>query len=74
MNLKANIQIHFIEEETGKIVAMEYACHVPRVDDEIRTGGKGNEKFHKVTRVVWVYDEEMPADYDRANVGVIVST
>lgn len=55
------------------MVAMEYACHVPRVDDEIRTGGECNEKYYRVTRVVWVYDEEMPANYDRVNVGVTES-
>ena len=68
--MRANIKIHFINEESGKMVAMEYVWHVPRVGDEIRTGGEGNEQYHRVTRVIWVYDEEMLLNYDRVNVGV----
>ncbi|MBU1567754.1 MAG: hypothetical protein KJ630_19280 [Proteobacteria bacterium] len=73
MNREPTIQIHFIDYKTDKIVLRELASHVPRVEDEIRFGGIGAERFYKVIRVVWVYDEkEVPAG--RVNVGVIYCT
>lgn len=70
MNNKANIQIHFIFENA--LIYKAYVCHVPHPGDEVRFGGPENEKFYKVERVVWVYDEpENP--FDRVNIGVTES-
>lgn len=69
LNYNNDILIHFLIEETGSILTREYSNHVPRIEDEIRVGGEFDEKFYKVTRVIWVYDEpECP--YDRVNIGV----
>lgn len=61
-------KIHFIEEGTDHLLFFKYTSHVPSPGDEIRIGGEGNEKFYKVTRIVWVYDEEDP--FERVNVGI----
>jgi len=74
MNAKANIQIHFIDTDSDKMVAKEFVCHVPCVGNEIRVGGEGNERYYSVNRVVWVYDEETFSDFDRVNIGVTECT
>ena len=73
MNREPTIQIHFIDEKNNGIVLKQLARHVPRVGDEIRFGGEGNEKYYRVMRVIWVYDErEVPAE--RVNIGVVDCT
>jgi hypothetical protein len=68
-----NVKIHFINEENDKIVAMPVAFHVPNVGDEIRLGGEGNEQYYRVTRRVFIYDEETIVEIDRVNIGVTKS-
>lgn len=60
---------HFIDEATGKNVTRLAVLCVPRVGDEIRIGGSGSERYYKVTRVIWVYDEP-DSPYERVNIGV----
>lgn len=67
MNKK--ISIHFIEEDKNEMLAKIIVSNVPRVGDEVRFGGQGNEKFYTVTMVIWVYDEP-DHPYDRVNIGV----
>lgn len=67
--IEPSVHIHFVSEETNRIVTRQFANHVPRVGDEIRLGGPKKERYYKVTRVVWVYDEPESPFY-RANVGV----
>jgi len=64
-----NIQIHFIDNKTNQIILRKLSSHAPRLGDEIRFGGKGNEKFYKVIHVVWAYDEDN-CPVDRVNIGV----
>lgn len=68
MNEK-DIEAHFIEEGADTIYLRKLISVVPRVGDEIRTGGEGSEVIHKVTRVVFVYDEPV-ISYDRVNIGI----
>lgn len=71
MNSNPNLYIHFIHQKSGSIVLKKLTCNAPRVGDEIRLGGLNNERYYKVTDVVWVYDEpEQPTD--RVNVGVVL--
>ena len=64
-----NIRIHFIRCSDAVVILKMNASHVPRTDDEIRLGGEGSEKYYRVIRVVWAYDEpECP--FDRVNIGV----
>lgn len=72
MNVNSNIHIRFIEDgKHQRILSNEFVCHVPRVGDEIRLGGEGGEKFYRITRVVWIYDEpECP--FERVNIAVIL--
>ena len=67
---KGNIYLHIIEDDKRNQVLIKILVSVvPRVGDDIRTGGEGNEKFYTVTHVVWVYDE-YDSPYERVNVGV----
>lgn len=60
-----SIRIHFIENDAH--ISKVFTSHVPRVGDEIRLS---KDKFFRVIRVVWVYDEpEFP--FERVNVGVL---
>ena len=69
MNTKADIQIHLIDNKDDRLISKQLVCHAPRLGDEIRVGGAGNENYYKVILVVWVYDEpECP--FDRVNIGV----
>ena len=69
MRDKGNIYIHIIVAESGQMLSKNIVSMVPSVGDEMRLGGKENEQYYKVNRVVWVYDEpESP--WERANVGV----
>lgn len=63
-------KIHFIDEESDLLIFAAMAFSVPLVDEEIRTGGEGRERYYKVTRRVWVYDEFTGIEIDRVNVGV----
>lgn len=72
-DLAKQIQIHFIDDVTGDMVLRRVEWHAPRVGDEIRFGGEGAEKYYKVNRLVWCYDEPT-AFYSRLNVGVTLST
>ena len=60
--------IHYILK--NKLLKKHYGRYVPRVGDEIRLGGEGNETFYAVERIVWVYDEpKNPAQ--RVNIGIV---
>lgn len=61
------VKIHFIDEDSSKIVLYETASHVPRAGDEVRLEG---EVFYTVTRVVWCMDEPTALERMRANVGL----
>jgi len=66
---KGNIYAYVVQEKDGQLLYKLRICGVPRVGDEIRSGGEGAEKYYKVMRVLWVYDEpECP--FDRVNIGV----
>ena len=66
-----NILIHFILD--NELLFTRLASHVPRVSDEARFGGIGNENFYKVCHVCWVYDED-ENPYERVNIGIIDAT
>lgn len=69
MKNNGNVYAHFIDEVDNKILLKRIITCAPRQKDEIRIGGEGSEKYYKVTRVIWVYDEpENP--YERVNIGV----
>lgn len=59
MSDKVNARI-FIN---GKLL-VRLLTHVPRVGDEIRMG---ENSYHKVTQVIWCYDEE--GAHERVNIG-----
>ena len=63
------VKIHFIDEYNNRVIAKPLASHVPDVGDEIRIGGVDNEKYYRVLRRVWVYDEE--PGVDRVNIGLV---
>lgn len=67
--LAEKIEIHFLDDTTGQMVLRRVEWYAPRVGDEIRFGGEGNERYYKVNRLVWVYDEPL-AMWSRLNVGV----
>jgi hypothetical protein len=69
IKMNGNIYAHFIGEINNKQLFKRLITHVPRPNDEIRMGGEGNEKYYKVTRVIWVYDEP-DNPYERVNIGV----
>ncbi len=58
-------RIHFIDEISDKMVAIQITSGVPRVGDEIRVS---ETLFYEVIRIVWCYDE--PSPYERINIGV----
>lgn len=55
MTPQETVCIHFILNNT--LLFKRYEKHIPLSGDEIRVGGKGNEKFYTVGRRVWVFDE-----------------
>ena len=57
---------HFIHEERGMIARL-YLDFAPRVGDELRFQG---EKYYKVSRIVWVYDEP-ESRMQRVNIGLV---
>ena len=69
MREKGNIYIHFIEESADHVLCKRLVSSVPRTGDEMRFGGEGSEKYYKITRVVWVYDEPTNP-FERVNIGV----
>lgn len=69
---KGNIYLHVIDEGTDKIIMKRLVASVPRPNDEIRIGGAGNERYYKITRVVWVFDEDNP--WQRVNIGAELCT
>jgi hypothetical protein len=68
MRDKGNTYIHVIEEGTGVKLLRRLVTCVPRPGDEFRIGGPGGEKYYKVTRVIWVYDEP-DNPFQRVNIG-----
>ncbi|MCW8159039.1 hypothetical protein D7243_23000 [Stutzerimonas stutzeri] len=60
------VSAHFIHEEKG-MIAKRTIDHVPMVGDEIRLSGN---RYYKVTRRIWVYDEE-DHPFQRINIGLI---
>lgn len=70
---KGSIYLHIINESDDHILNKILVSAVPRAGDELRLGGRGKERYYKVTRLVWVYDEpETP--FERVNVGVKLVT
>ena len=63
-----NAYLHIIDVDTDVELTRRIVSHVPRVGDEIRLGGRENEKYYKITIVVWVYDED--SSFERVNIGV----
>ena len=62
------VRLHFIIEGADEVFLRENVAHVPRVGDELRFEG---DKFFRVTRVIWVYDEGSNWwDCARANIGM----
>ena len=66
---ESNLCIHIVHETRG-LLGKVYTCFAPHVGEEIRFGGKGNEKYYRVDQVVWVYDEPENSCY-RVNIGVL---
>lgn len=60
------VRIHFIDPAVSKVFARRALEHVPRVGDELRFG---ENRFFKVRRVVWCYDESEPNN-ERANIEI----
>jgi len=69
MKNNGTIYAHFIDEVDNKILLKRIVTCAPRQKDEIRIGGEGNEKYYKVTRVIWVYDEP-DSPFERVNIGI----
>lgn len=67
-----NIYLHVIDEDDDTIIMKRLVASVPRPNDEIRVGGEGNERYYKITRVVWVFDENSP--WQRVNIGAKATT
>lgn len=59
------IQAHFIHEQRGMFSQFRIE-HAPSVGDELRFSG---ERYFRVTRLVWVYDENGPCQ--RLNIGMV---
>ncbi len=62
-----NIEIHFILD--GNIKCKVRANHAPRVGDEMRIGGEGNESYYEIIRLCWAYDEPKNG-FDRVNIEI----
>ena len=61
------VRVHFVVEGGARLYK-ENISHIPRVGDELRFEG---DKFFRVTRIVWVYDEsDNWWDGARANIGM----
>lgn len=67
-----NICLHVINEDDNAMIMKRLVSSVPRPGDEIRMGGEGNERYYKITRVVWVFDESSP--WQRVNIGATLTT
>ena len=65
---KEQAYLHIIDADKDVEIVRRIVCFIPRVGDEIRLGGKGKEKYYKVTMIVWAYDED--SVFERVNVGV----
>ena len=63
--LGQSIKVHFILE-SGGLFARLRLHHAPRVGDELRFS---NERYYRVTRLVWAYDEDDEPG-QRLNVGM----
>jgi hypothetical protein len=70
--VKDQVKIHYILED-GPLLTKVVTKFVPRVGEEIRLGGEGNEKYYKTTRVIWAYDE-FDSLCERVNIGIIETT
>jgi len=62
--------IHFIDNETDKIISKRMLSAIPRVGDIVRfaAGGKGIA-FYRVIEVCFIYDEP-DCPHERVNVGL----
>jgi len=64
---KLQVYAHFVHVDRG-LLFRERINSVPRVGDEVRIGGRDNEKYFEVVKVVWVFDED---DFSqRVNIGL----
>jgi len=59
------IKAHFIHPDKG-VLFKQQIYFAPRVGDELRFIG---DRFYKVTRLVWVYDEP-EAHFSRLNIEI----
>ena len=67
--MTSNLLLHLINYANNEIISKQYVYHAPRMGEELRLGGEGNEKYYMVILVVWVYDEpECP--FGRVNIGI----
>lgn len=57
------IRIHYIDEDSQKLIYDKLSFYVPRVGDEIRFA---ENEFFKVKYIVWCYDEV--GFYERVNI------
>jgi len=60
------VKIHFIDEDTGVTIYRSMRYFAPSVGDELRFS---DEKYYKVTLLVWVYDEP-EEKAQRLNIGI----
>ncbi len=70
MDIDFQYKAHFIDEgerDDAVVFAKKVISQVPRVDDTLRFS---NERYFKVTRVIWIYDEP-EAHYQRVNIGIV---
>jgi hypothetical protein len=66
MRNSGNIYMHVIAEDGDRVLDKIRASQVPRPDDVLRLG---RDRYFRVTRVVWVYDED-DCPFERVNIGV----
>lgn len=62
--------VHIIDEDANTMLTKRKMAGVPRVDDELRWGGEGHERYYRVIRVVWCLDEDHVAG-QRINIAVV---
>lgn len=64
--LKKTIKAHFIHADRGLLYKLQIEF-APRVGDELRFA---EERYFKVVRLVWVYDEP-EAEFSRLNIEIV---
>lgn len=64
--MSGEVKAHILHEKTG-LLGRASIHAVPRAGDEIRMSG---ERYLKVTRVIWIFDEP-DSPQQRVNIGVV---